>query len=97
MMKQEFAKLNPFALTRYSLAGKQLSCLYFTESLAHIQYLNLSKNQLIRFGRNFDSLVSLETLNLDENQIERIEKQVNLPELKYLYLQSNRKLAALFF
>jgi Leucine-rich repeat (LRR) protein len=91
IIKQQFAQSNPFDLLRYSLSNKQISCLYFTENLAHLLHLDLSGNQLIRFGRNFNSLLSLQSLILDSNHIESIEKNVELPHLNKLYLQNNRK------
>lgn len=73
-----------------SLPNLRLHSLRAASRLMHIQHLDLSNNDLIKFGVTFSSLVSLRCLILDSNSVYLVDEKLSLPNLTILSLAKNR-------
>jgi len=74
-----------------SLKSFDLTTLYYTNRLTHIQFLDLSHNLIVKLSKTFNDLVSLEVLIMDFNKIYTIDKELKLNKLKVLSLNNNSK------
>lgn len=75
-----------------SMVNLRLHSLRETSQLVHLQYLDLSHNELIKLGATFSPLLSLKYLILDSNSIYIVDDKLKLPSLTILSLANNREL-----
>lgn len=75
-----------------SMVNLRLHSLRETSQLVHLQYLDLSHNELIKLGTTFSPLLSLKYLILDSNSIYIVDDKLKLPSLTFLSLANNREL-----
>ena len=89
-MKKSLAQSNQ--CTSLTLSNLGLTSLFECDRLAHIQYLNVSNNQLKRLSVSLNALVTLQVLNCDDNQITTIQKGFKCGQLRVLSLNNNGKI-----
>uniref|UniRef100_T1KVM9 Geranylgeranyl transferase type-2 subunit alpha n=1 Tax=Tetranychus urticae TaxID=32264 RepID=T1KVM9_TETUR len=78
-------QLNP----RLTLNDRHLTCLYFTNNLTHLRYLDLSNNDFLKISKSFNTLILLETLIMDKNKISMVDKDFEMLSLKKLSIKNN--------
>lgn len=66
-----------------------ITALYHMNRLTHIQYIDLSRNNLTKLSKTFNDLVSLQVLIIDFNKIYTIDKELKLNKLEMLSLNNN--------
>lgn len=91
MLEKYLSEQNHIRQLSVSLPNLRLHSLRQANRLMHIQYLDLSNNDLIKFGVTFSPLVSLKCLILDSNSIYLVDEKLSLPNLTILSLAKNRK------